>query len=472
MVSNIRGALIDDDGREHSVPEPTLFTFTDPFGGDFTADAGDPSIFYSLDYFSLQNLPELPSDTVIFAKNLVRALTGQPARWASWVGWSGSARNPPLITSGVRGGTPQGPASFKGPMLGGGNFNRWHQPDSGLRYDGFLIYAGASDSSLFQDQSFDIRVDPDHPMTAPLAWVVGDNDVVLPEHHAFIYANQVARAFAAQGQGERINDFLRIYSPAELTHLVRDQLITSYDGTRSDDALWFDYQPGVFPNPSAFNLTGRGLRVSQGMARALPWNGPTTDWEDFFYGESRMARITPLMLALLADLREAAESGAPLPTSRIDPRLFTDPSKLDGAVVPAYPIVECPSNDTFQDLLSCAAGLTTDSGRKTDFQPYAFAPHEIDELRWFAQNNPLARSLEPLLVPDIAAPLGTKLFTNTVIEAPFTDAQLRARYGTHGGYVDAFAAATARLVEQRLWEERLGADYVMQAARSPVLRRP
>ena len=51
-----------------------------------------------------------------------------------------------------------------------------------------------------------------------------------------------------------------------------------------------------------------------------------------------------------------------------------------------------------------------------------------------------------------------------------SDAQLRARYGSHAGYVAAFTAATDSLVRQRLWDESLGADYVRSAQRSSVLQ--
>src|SRR5262249_4901443 len=155
--------------------------------------------------------------------------------------------NPPLIDSGTRGGTAQNVLSA-GPEIGGGDFNVWGDAGSGLRLDGFISYAGPMDSQLYQDGSFDILADPAHPIAAPFAWIVADLDIVIPQSHAYIYANAVARALAALGRGDAINDFLRIYVPRKLTHLVRDQLYANFDRAPSDDALWYDYQALTFPN--------------------------------------------------------------------------------------------------------------------------------------------------------------------------------------------------------------------------------
>jgi hypothetical protein len=45
-----------------------------------------------------------------------------------------------------------------------------------------------------------------------------------------------------------------------------------------------------------------------------------------------------------------------------------------------------------------------------------------------------------------------------------------ARYGSHGGYVSAYIAATNALVDDRLWDATLGNLYVRQAAGSSILR--
>src|SRR5262249_39353545 len=158
-------------------------------------------------------------------------------------------------------------------------------------------------------------------------------------------------ALAALGRGDAINDFLRIYVPRKLTHLVRDQLYANFDRAPSDDALWYDYQALTFPNPDAFNGDGRGRRVSAGYAQALPWNGPLSDWDDFFHGEARMARMAPFILQIIADLRDRSERGTPLPVSRVHPNFFTDLGALDTALVPPYPLVDCPG-ETFADVIA------------------------------------------------------------------------------------------------------------------------
>jgi hypothetical protein len=347
----------------------------------------------------------------------------------------------------------------------------WHQPASGLRYDAFLIYAGTETQTLYQDGSNDLLPDPEFPMVAPLAWIVGDADVTLPQWNAYIYANQVARAFAALGNAGRVNDFLRIYSPEKLTHLVRDQLYANYDRLPSDDALWYAYADAD-PNPGAFNTRGHGLRLSSGMAQAMPWNGPADGWDEFFHGEARMARLTPLFVALLTDLRARSEVGVPLPVSRVHRDFFVDPGALASVQIPPYPLVDCPAADpvngpTFAEAHACSKTLTTDS---LIYQWPNLSPHEVDELQWFAATNPLGRSLEPLVVPDVAAPLGALLFYyDLVIENAFTNAQLATRYGTHAGYVDAFAGASGVLIGERLWDARLGALYVTEASQSAVL---
>ena len=99
--------------------------------------------------------------------------------------------------------------------------------------------------------------------------------------------------------------------------------------------------------------------------------------------------------------------------------------------------------------------------------------HEIDELSYFATQNPLHRSIEPVILPDIAAPLGVNLFYfNAVLENPFTTAQLRERYSSHQGYVDTFKNASKKLERERLWDGELGALYLEEVARSSVLRAP
>jgi hypothetical protein len=82
-----------------------------------------------------------------------------------------------------------------------------------------------------------------------------------------------------------------------------------------------------------------------------------------------------------------------------------------------------------------------------------------------------SRSLKPLLMPEIAAPLGRRLhlFDLTFV-ASFTGAELAARYRNRGGYVSAFSRAADELVADGLYDPQLAARYVSEVARGPVLK--
>ena len=53
---------------------------------------------------------------------------------------------------------------------------------------------------------------------------------------------------------------------------------------------------------------------------------------------------------------------------------------------------------------------------------------------------------------------------------PFTNGQLRVRYGTHDGYVAAVRAAVSKLVADGLYDPSIGALDVAAAQSSSVLR--
>src|SRR6185295_16304102 len=110
----------------------------------FNVPFGDTKFFFG----SVHTYPEIISDSVIFAKNLFKTqFPHAQIKWASYVGWSGSGRAAVLINSNTRAGAFQ---IFSGnPQAGGGDYNNWGDPSSGLRFNAFLSYAGANDSQGF-----------------------------------------------------------------------------------------------------------------------------------------------------------------------------------------------------------------------------------------------------------------------------------------------------------------------------------
>ena len=466
LVSYARPAVIGQSGKETALPDSFAINIWDPFASAMVAlNIGDPGYFFG----TLQGYPEPVSDTAIFAKNLLRNFTGRSPSWACYIGWSGSGPNALMINSSTRGGYFQTPRS-QGVQAGGGDFNVWGDPASGKRFDAFLVYAAVNQNhSFFGEAEFsDAEVLPRHPIAAPLVWVLGDSDVSAPQSAPYIYANKVARALIALSHAGKVNDFVRIYAVPKLTHLVREGY-ANFDRPISQDALWYDYSP-EFPNAGAFNTEHRGLRIADVFARALPFNQPFDNWEEYpFHFEARAGRSMPLLLQILADLHDRTERNVPLPISRVHRNFFAGGVITNGNV-PPYTEAPCLIGDSFLGSgVECSKSITEDSA----FPTFLLGQHEIDELAYFATQNPLRRTTEPLILPDIATPLGTNLFYfNAVLENPYTAAQLRERYGSHEGYVQTFESASKTLVRERLWDAELGALYIREVKHSSVLRAP
>jgi hypothetical protein len=465
LVAYSRFATLDE-GVETTLPSDFSLTFFD--GEEVTVPFGDPRFFVG----SIHTEPEIISDTVIFAKNLVRSVFPCGVDWAAYVGWSGSGRAAVLINSNTRFGAFQ-VNKAAGPQAGGGGYNKWGDPSSGLRYDAFLSYAGANDSQGYLDQplfsGFPTDVNPKLPISAPMVWLVPEGDVTLPQTAAYAYANRVWRALDALGRGSEIDQYMRIYSIPGATHQARDQLFTATDSSDGEGGLWYDYQTQL-PHPGAFNQSRRGLRVSDAYAQAIPFNGPADGWDFFFHGKAGIPRDTPLWLQILAELR----AGRQLPPSRVDSRLFTNVDAITTETrLPMYPTVEWIDPDPLTDeaftqkVETLRQSITVDTGTAS----LGLEQHQVDDVKMFAKQNPLARSLTPLLLPEVAAPTGVHLFFfDLIFETPFSDEQLRTRYGSHDGYVKAYRDATDALVKDHLWDEQLGAVYLQQAADSTILR--
>lgn len=471
---------IFDGANELPLPSPTFISFWDPcfdndengncLSGQNGFDISQPQFAY----FPLQTYPEILSNTGIFARNLMRVLRGpSSARWLAWMGWSGSGHNALLIDAGTRAGAFQVPPAV-GPEVGGGNYVRWNDPSSGRRYDAFLALAPALENQAFIGETgFHFIVpDPAHPINAPLAIVLGDADVTLPQAGPYAYANHVAEALALHGQGSRINDLLRIYAIPGLSHQDHSQLYAEYDRLPSDDAVWYDYAD-VFPNPGAFNTEGRGYRVSAAYAKIVNVDGPPDSWDDFFHGDARTPRAAPVLVGLIDSLRARTEQGRALPRSRVHPNFFRDISSIDtDTAVPPLPDVsdqcDVDFNQFYASGFACAHSLSSSAALPT----VPLRDVDVAELRTFAASNPLARTIDPLVLPDVAAPLGFKLyFFDLTVEIPYSQGELRARYGSHAGYVLTFARAALRLVAEGLFDPALAARYIEVAARSDVLTR-
>ena len=467
LVPYLRPAVVGLGGEETAFPDPFVINFWNPFANAVnTWNIGDPNVFFG----NLQGYPEPVSDTVIFAKNLLRRFTGRSPAWACYIGWSGSGPNALMINSSTRGGLFQTPRS-QGVQAGGGDFNVWGDRASGMRFDAFLVYAAVSQNHTFfgEAEFSEVEVLPQRPIAAPVAWVLGDSDVSVPQSAPYIYANTVARALTALGHGSKLNDFVRIYAVPKLTHLVREGY-ANFDRPISQDAFWYDYSP-QFPNPGAFNTEGRGLRVADVFARWLPFNQPFDNSEEYpFHFEARAARSMPLLLQTLTNLHDRTEQNVPMPRSRVHSNFFSGGTTTIGNI-PPYPDAGCvvDDNNFLGSGVECSKLITEDNASPT----FPLGEHEIDELTYFATQNPLDRSTQPIILPDIAVPLGVNLFYfNAVLENPFTTAQLRERYSSHQGYVDTFKNASKKLERERLWDGELGALYLEEVARSSVLRAP
>ncbi|HEX5033388.1 MAG TPA: hypothetical protein VFW62_02810, partial [bacterium] len=110
-----------------------------------------------------------------------------------------------------------------------------------------------------------------------------------------------------------------------------------------------------------------------------------------------------------------------------------------------------------------------------DFRPpyspsYHFTDVEVAELKSFAAENPLKRSIQPLLLPDVAVPTGGPGFYDgdLVLQRFLTQAEFKARYGSHAGYVAAFTAATLQRILERLWDPKLAAREIVEAIAHPI----
>lgn len=414
---------------------------------------------------------ELVSDAVVFFDNLLVQATGHEDIWALYLGWSGSGHTAWSIATGtISLGGFQFPKALGVPPSGG-NFRKWKDPASGVRFDAFLVYSGArpaptwTDSAGVAEIAGHVPVDPDYPLSAPYVWVRGDVDVLLGNYgddfwaNAFLQSNAVARAWATSALADRaLDDTMAIYELAMVNHQARDQLFPLWDRPPFDaHAVWYD--PALGYDFAALNTERRGLRISEVYARQVLAHG---DEIQYYANDLRTSpRITPFMVSLVGSLRAATEEGGKLPVSRVGPLLASVDALDETTALPPYPM-PCGDLDgaPWEDILACRDRL---EGHATLSQR-TLLDFEIAAAHEFVRDNPLSRVPETVVVPDVAAPLGW-LFAvyGVVLRRDFDAAELASRYGDHAGWVEAFAAATDALVGAGLWDAALGQIYVDQA---------
>ncbi|HKY62052.1 MAG TPA: hypothetical protein VJR29_01405 [bacterium] len=469
VVSYARFSFFDEaTGRETTLPSDFSLTFED--GGTQTIPFGDPEFFVG----SIHFYGEIISDTIVFAKNLVRQLLSEEVEWTSYVGWSGSVRAATLINSNTRFG-PFQVAKSVGPPAGGSAYNVYGDPSSGLRYDAFVCYAGINDSQGYLDQGLFTNVpsdvNPALPASAPFVWFVPELDTGVPQYSAYAYANKIWKALEKLGDASKINDLVRIYSLPKSGHTPRDFNMASFDKNRRD-GLWFEFLDT--PEFGAFNEKGKGFRVSDSQARFLQGKDFDTFLKLDVHGTAALPRHTPLWLQTFANLRLFQEQGIPLPTSRVDPRIYENIDAVStDTLIPPYPtiVLAFPENveDFFAAVFTLSHGVEEDTGLQVVFpeeEPsfYNLEELEVEEYKAFA-DNPLERSTQPILLPDVAAPTaapGLYVFDNYFARALSAE-EFQARYGNRHGYAAAFSAATFNLIVDRLWEPELGMDQIREA---------
>jgi hypothetical protein len=481
LQSYLRPARIDADGVETAFPQPSLFPRWVPdLGGTVEIDVGLPD-FGTTYGVVLQWQPELLRDGIVVGKRLLQRLTGaSEPPWTAFLGWSGSGGTADALNGGVVNGVLSMPPG-KVPS-NGGNFNVFHEPSSGRRFDAFVVFAGGGNWVAFDGGDWQLGpVDDRYPAGAPMVYIAGDADATASQFGGYLFANQLARALPGSAQADTpMEELLALYIVRGLTHLTHDYLYANARNQGRNDFLYY-LPDGTFPNEDGFNRDRRGRQVGAIWVEAgfLDTFGLT-----FLHD---VPRTTPLFLQSFENLRALTTHGTPLPESRVEADLFARLDDLEpGARCVGLPAAPCPlldwsdpDLDLAQAMISCAAVVTQDS-QLIELGGCELIPLDLEVLREFAGENPLRRRHEPLEVPDMAAALGPRLYWGPfALERRLGDAELRAGYlapdgrlyqlTSHGDYVDRFRAATDALVAERLWDARLGAQYVAEAARSDVL---
>jgi hypothetical protein len=473
LVPNMRAAQIDGDLSETALPADTSVTLWVP---EFNEETGEFGLFIQDDFLTNPFFswpapafvaPELIRDASVVFRSFLAQATGVRDLWTCYLGWSGSGIAAWILATGKQNNALVLGERALGSPPSAGNFNRWRDPASGVRFDAFVVFAGAVGWPWFSDDTdleaalVSADVDPEYPIGAPYVLLHGDGDLVVTPLNSYVQANAVARAWPGSAMAaESIDDYLSILSLEKVNHAARDQILTTFDRPPFDGGMWWD--PALGQTPESLEGSRRGLRITDEYARMQRQNGG-----ELFYWASDIdafPRMTPLYLGLFDRLRE----GRGLPTSRVDPDIFEHLDEID--IDTEFPLYDRPCDTSwetpFEELLACRDGLQDDG---TMVRATAL-PGEIAALHEFAASNPMSRSTERLILPDVAAPLGWfYLLGGIQLRRDFTTDELRARYGTHRGWVRAFEAAGDALIADGLWDRRIGGLYLQRARASDIL---
>ena len=490
----LRAARIAADSKETAYPEDYELPLWIPGEGEVREPIGDPDFAMAVNA-TLQHQPELARDAIVVGKRLARQLIGSKREpWTAFLGWSGSGGTASLLGMGRVSGPIQVPPEAGAPY-NGGNFNRFHDPSSGRRFDAFLSFgAGQHEIGFVGDEEWRPYVADDrYPVGAPMVWVGGDLDGLGLGLSGVVYANEVARHLPTSALSPTpIEQLVATYDLKNLPHATWDWIFANEPSKPTGDGLRYQRR-GSYPEGSEASFGDGGSLLQPAFVEAAPWY-LTDDYLPRFAQD--IPRTTPLFLQQLENLHQLTTKGTPLPVSRVEGRLFRQLGDLE--VGTPYPLVDrpCPPavvgpSNPFgvgQATEACVAGIDQDSTLDiADEQSgEVFTARFLDEAdlaqaRYFVEENPLDHVVGSIEVPDVAAALGPILVTGQLaIQRRLTDEQLRAgwttadgrmlRYRDHDAWVDAFASATRGLVRERLWDRDLGRRYVEAAARSDVLR--
>ena len=475
-----RAAAIGSNWSESLIPDsqPGLAWFPGEPGPIPTPIGG--STFLAENQISIQDDVPTFRDHVNVAKNLIQLLAGSRPVETGVVTWSRSGdlaigmdfgrtsqQAPSVIAS------PDGPNDLFRVLTPrtGGDFNTPYAPKSGRIADWFVVRSGTEAATAplppdGQPEFFDQLPDPEYPVAAPLVYVSAEADLSYVELNGYLFANELAEALPQSKVANKdINAWLRLYTLRGASHQPREAWFAGpFNG---GNRTWYD------PVANTFNGAGQGLELPAWMDAVRADNPDLlTDWNATALLVNGQLSEEGFELQTILNADRWGGGGAPPPTSRVDANLVVNPTV--STLSPNYPVAkQCTPDDIFVKLrLSCLQTLNEDSlinDPEAGFGPLG-DPFPVALLETFA-NGPLRYSTEPLDLPGEAVPLGYRLLTpGPALSGRFTDGQLRARYGTHDGYVAAVRAAVAKLVSAGLYDPAIGALDVAAADRSSVLR--
>jgi hypothetical protein len=438
------------------------------------------STFMSENQISIQDDVPTFRDHINVAKNLLQLLTGSRPSETGVVSWS---RSGDLAAGMDFGRTAQQPPSDIASPGGvsdlfrvltprtGGDYKTPYDPKSGRVADWFVVRSGVEQATAPQPPDgqpdfFDMLPDPEYPIAAPLVYISAEVDLSYIQLNGYLFANELADALPGSKIANKdVNAWLRLYTLHGATHQPREAWFAgpSDGGNRT----WYDYATNTF------NGTGQGLELPAWMD-AVRANNPDllADLNTIPLFDSNLLSEEGFELQTILNADRWGGGGAPPPTSRVDANLVVNPTTSTRS--PSYPVAKtCTPDDIFGKLrLDCLHTLNEDSvinDPSTGFGPLG-DPFPVSLLQTFA-SGPLRYSTEPIDLPGEAAPLGYHLFTpGPALLSPFTNGQLRVRYGTHDGYVAAVSAAVSRVVSVGLYDPAIGALDVAAAQNSSVLR--